>query len=36
MGLPFKDGSFCSSLLLLALKREEFCRLSFFTGTTTG
>ena len=27
----FEDGSFWSSLLSLALNREEFCRLSFFT-----
>lgn len=27
-----KAGSFCSSLLLLRLKREELCLLSFLTG----
>lgn len=30
--VPLKAGSFCSSLLLLRLKREELCLLSFLTG----
>lgn len=30
--VPLKAGSFCSSLLLLRLKREEICLLSFLTG----
>lgn len=30
--IPLKAGSFCSSLLLLKLKWEELCLLSFLTG----
>lgn len=30
-GTSLNDGGFCSSLLLLVLNREKFCRLSFFT-----
>lgn len=30
--VPLNAGSFCSSLLLLRLKREELCLLSFLTG----
>jgi len=31
LGIPFSKGSFCSSLFLETLNREEFCLLSFFT-----
>lgn len=31
-GIPLKAGSFCSSRLLLRLKRDELGRLSFLTG----
>lgn len=32
ISVPLKAGSFCSSRLLLRLKREELCLLSFLTG----
>lgn len=31
VSVPLRAGSFCSSLFLLRLKREELCRRSFFT-----